>query len=755
MRRLNDIKISHKLIGSFAIIILMVIILSGFSFVSMTKLGNVFTDYRSTARASLLLADMSQYLGDARRNVFKYRLAPDAARQASVENDIQNLIGLEPKIDEIVYDPKQKEMLYALKEKVAAYKLNFKKAVEFQAQRNEVVARMDAIGPEARKHLTQIMESAYRDGDPKAAYYAGLVQQHLMLGRYYARDFLLRNSTEDAERVLSELAGAGKEVDTLLAELQNPDRRQMAQDAREGITEYTVNFKSVSEIILSRNAQYASMDELGPEILGTYTDLFHENETKQNTLGPQAAATIQNVSVSTIVAGIVITGLSVFVALFMARMIVATLSNVTTVMTRLREGDFTFEVTGTERQDEIGEMSRAIGQFKEDAEKSFLLKQMVDGMPTNVMTVDVLDNLKVNYINHASVATLSKLQEHLPAKADEMLGRSIDIFHQNPEHQRRLLADPKNLPHRAKITVGPEKMSLMISAIRDKQDNYVGAMLNWEIITAEEEMGTSVEQVVGIVGDAVTELESTAKGMTSMAEETQTQATAVAAAAEEAAASVSTVAASTEELTASISEISKQMQESNKMAMSAREQADETNVTVESLKEAAAKIGEVVTLINDIAEQTNLLALNATIEAARAGDAGKGFAVVASEVKGLASQTAKATEELSNQIQDMQGITNNAVNAIGTISGTISSLSELATTVASAVEEQSAATQEIARSVEQAASGTKEVTTNIATVSQATQETGNAANQVLSTSSELGKQAQNLQGQVEAFFKAG
>jgi methyl-accepting chemotaxis protein len=228
----------------------------------------------------------------------------------------------------------------------------------------------------------------------------------------------------------------------------------------------------------------------------------------------------------------------------------------------------------------------------------------------------------------------------------------------------------------------------------------------------------------------------------------------VAAASEQAATNVQTVASAAEELSASIREIQQQMATSARIAQQAVEQVDRTDTTVTGLVQAADKIGEVVNLISDIASQTNLLALNATIEAARAGEAGKGFAVVASEVKNLANQTAKATEEIGQQIAAMQTATGDSVQAIRGIGATIKQISEVTTTVASAVEEQGAATQEISRNVQQASAGTQEVSSNITGVSQAATQTGTAAGQVLSAARELAQQGQKLNTEIEAFLRS-
>jgi len=263
-----------------------------------------------------------------------------------------------------------------------------------------------------------------------------------------------------------------------------------------------------------------------------------------------------------------------------------------------------------------------------------------------------------------------------------------------------------------------------------------------------DELEASVMSIVDRLAQASNEMHLTAKTLRATAQETSQTTTMVAAASEQASANVQTVASAAEELFSSIGEIGRQVGESTKIASRAVDEAKRTNVTVKGLSDAAQKIGEVVDLINDIAGQTNLLALNATIEAARAGEAGKGFAVVASEVKALANQTAKATEEIANQVGAIQHATGDAVAAIRTIDDTITQMNAIATSIATSIEEQGAATQEIARNVQQAATGTSDVSTNIVEVTRGAGETGQAAEQVLHSADALSQQSENLSRQV-------
>jgi methyl-accepting chemotaxis protein len=266
------------------------------------------------------------------------------------------------------------------------------------------------------------------------------------------------------------------------------------------------------------------------------------------------------------------------------------------------------------------------------------------------------------------------------------------------------------------------------------------------------------EQMVGNIVDNVSsassQLEASAGTLSTTASRSQELSTTVAAASEEASTNVQTVASATEELSSSVNEISRQVQESARMASNAVGQARLTTERVGELSKAATRIGDVVELINTIAGQTNLLALNATIEAARAGEAGRGFAVVASEVKALAEQTAKATGEIGQQINDIQGATQESVNAIKEISGTIERLSEISSTIAAAVEEQGAATQEISRNVQQAAHGTQQVSSNIVDVQRGATETGSASAQVLAAAQTLSMDSGRLKTEVSKFLSS-
>ncbi|MFG1296307.1 MULTISPECIES: methyl-accepting chemotaxis protein [Xanthobacter] len=263
-----------------------------------------------------------------------------------------------------------------------------------------------------------------------------------------------------------------------------------------------------------------------------------------------------------------------------------------------------------------------------------------------------------------------------------------------------------------------------------------------------------IKTVVGALTAAASELQSSAARMLEISQQTQQQSNVVASASLDASSNVQAVAGATEQMTASSREIGRQVSKASDMAATAVEQANRTGDVVDRLAKDADKIGSVVQLIQEITAQTNLLALNATIEAARAGEAGKGFAVVASEVKTLAEQTAKATEEISSQIADIQGATTSTVGAIREISHSIADINDVASAVAMAAQQQVTATVEISDNVQQAALGTGEISRNISGVAEAVDMTSTVAGTVLSAATRLTGQADELRKEVDQFLTA-
>ncbi|MCZ7659156.1 MAG: methyl-accepting chemotaxis protein [Xanthobacteraceae bacterium] len=323
--------------------------------------------------------------------------------------------------------------------------------------------------------------------------------------------------------------------------------------------------------------------------------------------------------------------------------------------------------------------------------------------------------------------------EEIPGagRADEIgsMAQAVQVFKANGEEMIRLREEQREAEERADA----ERKTAM-RGLADQFESAVGGIIDG-------------------VSSASTELEAAAGTLSKTAERTQTLSTSVAAASSQASNNVQSVASASEELAGSVNEIARQVQESSRIAAEAVQQADITDRRIGELQQAAGRIGDVVKLITAIAEQTNLLALNATIEAARAGEAGRGFAVVAQEVKALASQTAKATDEIGGQIATMQAATGGSVAAIKEITGTINRISEIAAAIAAAVEEQGAATQEISRNVQQAAQGTTQVAGNIVEVNRGASDTGSASSQVLSSAQSLANESSRLKVEVGRFLE--
>ena len=338
--------------------------------------------------------------------------------------------------------------------------------------------------------------------------------------------------------------------------------------------------------------------------------------------------------------------------------------------------------------------------------------------------VGLQTNMKAIAAGDLAVEVATKGSDEIAA-----MGEALQVFKDNMAESNRLRAE------------------------RIEGEKRASAQRRNEMSQLADEFHAAVGEIVQTVSSASTELEASARTLTNTAAETQQLSAMVETASSDASRNVDSVAAATEEMTASIAEINRQVQESNRIAADAVSQAEMTDGRINELSKAATRIGDVINLITSIAEQTNLLALNATIEAARAGESGKGFAVVAQEVKSLATQTSKATNEISSQIAGMQVATQESVGAIKQISTTIGRISEIASVIADSVGQQGSAIQEIVRSVQGAAKSTSEVAGNITEVNKGANETSSASSQVLSSAQSLSGESNRLKLEVDRFLE--
>ncbi|WP_162906924.1 HAMP domain-containing protein, partial [Algihabitans albus] len=362
MTFLNDIRITTKTFGGFGAVLLLLLLIGGGAIFALSSANDTFTRYRELARQSNAFAIVTKGMMETRIAVKDFLIRGDRASFDRVLSAQTGTIDAAEAALELVRLPERREILVNVETGVTDYETKFETVVEYQAKRDELVkGTLDVLGPEMRKKLTQVMESAYRDNDIAAAFYAGSSQEHLLLARLYVSKFLITNGAGDYERALEEFDVLDDSLAKLMAELQNPTRRRLTSAVIEEIETYRTTFAQVHDIIVDRNAVVTGqLDVIGPQVMEAAAELSGLAKAEQDKVGPRASAFMQKVVVIVMASVAVSLLLGAAAAWFIGTGIARPIGAMAGAMRRLADADKTVEIPGVGQNDEIGEMAEAV-----------------------------------------------------------------------------------------------------------------------------------------------------------------------------------------------------------------------------------------------------------------------------------------------------------------------------------------------------------------------------------------------------------
>ncbi|MFK7878789.1 methyl-accepting chemotaxis protein [Roseobacter sp.] len=743
--------------------IALILAVGGIASFQTSNLANTFVDYRTTARESLLSADIMEDLFEARMAAGKYRLTKDDAQIELLKENIAEITVLEAELHEIMKRHEGLDGLDQIPVMLEEYEQAMLQAYELQQQRNTLVHETEELGLKARKQLSEVMESALRDNDAEASAAAGFAATNLMLARYYLERFLVDNKNEDAVRSKEEVEAARSGLTALMQELQNPRRRELTQATMADLDAFDTASLAVAEVIAARNAQYDRMDEIGPDALARVERAVDSIVETQNTLGPAGAAMAERsiLVVSVLVA--IGTIIGAILAFFTGRIIASQLNQITENMGELADGNLEVDIVESQDNNEIGKMTNAMVVFLDNARKARDLDLEVkekEKAERERQEADRAREAEIEKEKHAAeerereierqrMQTLENFQKDMERVLGDAASGNFSNRMSDDVEDDGLAALAKVINQLLEVT--ETNIEDVVKSIGELSQGNLGIRISGDRQGAFLRMKDDFNAALTTLSKTMADIMDSGRNVSETATHLESSSEDMAKRAEDNAAAVEETSAAVEQITASIRQVVDNAKSANGATQKVRSSADETRkvsdeteASINGMAEASAQINRVVKVIEDIAFQINLLALNAGVEAARAGEAGRGFSVVASEVRALAQRSQDAVQEISEVIEK-----NNQSVEVGVEQVALSR--KALESIISDVEVASDQISEIAMAVEQQSIGIEEVNTAVRSIDKNAQTNAAALEEMTAASVSMSKEATTLSKSLEQF----